>query len=301
MREGRCGNPCKFPHVSTVMWPSPAYLSGSVDEERLLRNQQPAPHGQGEGVASATGLAWMRLGSVTNYAQGGMKGQVAPVCGELRQLGSRTVRSHLGRSLPSAPTPCFFFITCMSSIPTRIRCAAWKDLNPSIGRVTRLTDAMVLFHDMIEIFGLADGDPWYRARRCSSRWWLYWPHCRRWSSSSGSRHGGGWPCSGSAWPHDSIPVAFDLDMRLVDVIVTTHKILALVFHTQVYKLKREMSKKNLPASVSPFTFMQNEGMEVYDENPAHSLPTHGSRPTPGGVAPQSTQDYSGTSGGPRCK
>ena len=26
-----------------------AYLSGSVDEERRLRNQQPAPHGQGRG------------------------------------------------------------------------------------------------------------------------------------------------------------------------------------------------------------------------------------------------------------
>ena len=40
------------------------------------------PTGKGEGVASATGLAWMRLGSVTNYAQGGMKGQVAPGCGD---------------------------------------------------------------------------------------------------------------------------------------------------------------------------------------------------------------------------
>ena len=70
-----------------------------------------------------------------------------------------------------------------------------------------------------------------------------------------------WPCliHGAI---EIVPLAFDLDVRLVDVIVTTHKTLALVFHTQVYKLKREMSKKNLPASVSSFTFMQNEVMEV---------------------------------------
>src|SRR5262249_4927343 len=97
------------------------------------------------------------------------------------------------------------------------------------------------------------------------------------------------------------PLALDLDVGLVDVIVTTHKILALVFHTQVYKLKRERAKKNLPVAVSSFTFMQNEGMEVNDENPAHSLPTHGSRSAPGGATPQSTQDHSRTSGGPQCK
>ena len=98
-------------------------------------------------------------------------------------------------------------------------------------------------------------------------------------------------------------MAFTINRQkdFIDVIVTTHKILALVFQTQVYKLKRDMSKKNLPVSVSSCTFMQNEGMEVNDENPAHSLPTHGSRPAPGGAAPQSPQDYSGTSGGPRCK
>ena len=32
------------------------------------------PTGKGEGVASATGLAWMRLGSVANFAQVVMKG-----------------------------------------------------------------------------------------------------------------------------------------------------------------------------------------------------------------------------------
>src|SRR5262249_11244523 len=102
-------------------------------------------------------------------------------------------------------------------------------------------------------------------------------------------------------PIERAPLTFDLNIRLIDVIVTTHKNLALVFHTQVYKLKRERSKKNLPAAVSSFTVMQNEGMEVHDENPAHSLPTRGSRSAPGGATPQSTQDHSGTSGGPQCK
>jgi hypothetical protein len=95
-------------------------------------------------------------------------------------------------------------------------------------------------------------------------------------------------------------LALDGHKDLIDVIVTTHKILALVFHTQVYKLKREMSKKN-PASVSAFAFMQNEVMEVHDENPAHSLPTHCRRPAPVGAGTQGTEDHSGTSGDHRCK
>src|SRR5262245_4960332 len=44
-------------------------------------------------------------------------------------------------------------------------------------------------------------------------------------------------------PIQIAPLALDLNVCLVDVIVTTHKTLALVFHTQVYKLKRERSKK----------------------------------------------------------
>jgi len=65
----------------------------------------------------------------------------------------------------------------------------------------------------------------------------------------------------------------DRHTHLVDVIVTTHNTLALVFPTQVYKLKRDMSKKNCPASAASCAFMQNEVMEV----------------------------HSGTSGGLRCK
>jgi len=51
-------------------------------------------------------------------------------------------------------------------------------------------------------------------------------------------------------------------MSNIDVvvgIVTTHKTIALVFQTQVYKLKRDMSKKNRPASGASGSFMQNEG------------------------------------------
>ena len=46
----------------------------------------------------------------------------------------------------------------MSSIPTSVPWAASNDLNPNIGRVTRFTAAMILFHNIIEIFDLADGD-----------------------------------------------------------------------------------------------------------------------------------------------
>jgi hypothetical protein len=86
-----------------------------------------------------------------------------------------------------------------------------------------------------------------------------------------------------------------------DVIVTTHKTIDLVFHTQVYKLKREMTKKNLPASASAVAFMQNDGMEVHDEIPAYSPTTDCRRPASVGARAQSAQDHSGTSGGQECK
>ena len=48
----------------TTLW---AYLSGSVDEERLLRNQQPAPHGQGIGCRDRTAMSpW----DTTTHANG---------------------------------------------------------------------------------------------------------------------------------------------------------------------------------------------------------------------------------------
>jgi hypothetical protein len=80
-----------------------------------------------------------------------------------------------------------------------------------------------------------------------------------------------------------------------DVIVTTHKTIDLVFHTQVCKLKRDMTHKNA-VSASSVAFMQNEGMEVIDETPVHSPATDCSRPASVGAPPQGAHDHSGTPG-----
>jgi hypothetical protein len=94
--------------------------------------------------------------------------------------------------------------------------------------------------------------------------------------------------SGSAriLPHP--PEAFD-------VIVTTHKTIDLVFHTQVGKLKRDMTRNNA-VSASSIAFMQNEGMEVIDETPVHSPATDCRRPASVGAPPQGAHDHSGTPG-----
>jgi hypothetical protein len=81
-----------------------------------------------------------------------------------------------------------------------------------------------------------------------------------------------------------------------DVIVTTHKTIALVFHTQVDKLTRAMTKKN-SASAASASFMQNDMREVHDETPAHSLSTDCGRPAPVRARAQGAQDHSGTPGG----
>jgi len=80
-----------------------------------------------------------------------------------------------------------------------------------------------------------------------------------------------------------------------DVIVTTHKTIDLVFHTQVRKLKRDMAHKN-SVSASSIAFMHNEGMEVIDETPVHSPATDCSRPASVGAPPQGAHDHSGTPG-----
>jgi hypothetical protein len=85
-----------------------------------------------------------------------------------------------------------------------------------------------------------------------------------------------------------------------DVIVATHKTIDLVFHTQVYKLKREMTSKHL-ASAASVSFRQNNVPEVNDESPAHSPATDCGRPASVGALTQGAQDYSGTPGGPGCK
>jgi hypothetical protein len=96
------------------------------------------------------------------------------------------------------------------------------------------------------------------------------------------------PASPNRVLHDP-PEAFD-------VIVATHKTIDLVCHTQVYKLKRDMTRKN-SVSASAITFMQNEVMEVNDETLVHSPATDGGRPAPVGAPPQGAYDHSGTPGG----
>ena len=96
------------------------------------------------------------------------------------------------------------------------------------------------------------------------------------------------PASPNRVLHDA-PEAFD-------VIVATHKTIDLVFHTQVYKLKRDMTRNNAVSALA-ITFMQNEVMEVNDATLVHSPATDGNRPAPGGASPQGAHDHSGTPGG----
>src|SRR5262245_40449280 len=79
------------------------------------------------------------------------------------------------------------------------------------------------------------------------------------------------------------------------VIVTTHKTIDLVCHTQVCKLKRDMTHKNA-VSASSVAFMHNEGLEVIDETPVHAPATDGSRPASVGAPPQGAHDHAGTPG-----
>src|SRR5262245_18806653 len=89
---------------------------------------------------------------------------------------------------------------------------------------------------------------------------------------------------------------FHLPRKAVDVIVTTHRSIDLVCHTQVYKLKRDMTRTH-SVSASLVAFMQNEVMEVNDETPVHSPATDCGRPAPVGAPPQGAPDHSGTPGG----
>src|SRR5438309_2402220 len=69
-----------------------------------------------------------------------------------------------------------------------------------------------------------------------------------------------WADDGSLWQAFIASVAHLAAEKQLDVIVTTHKTIDLVFHTQVYKLKRGMTRKN-SVSASAIAFMQNEVME----------------------------------------
>src|SRR5262249_15496780 len=95
-------------------------------------------------------------------------------------------------------------------------------------------------------------------------------------------------------------VGIQVALGEVDVIVTTHKTIALVFPTQVYKLKRDMTHTRAVAASSR-TFMQTDVMEVNDETPAHPPATDGGRPASVGAPSQGASDHSRTPGGPRCK
>src|SRR5215831_11270060 len=57
-------------------------------------------------------------------------------------------------------------------------------------------------------------------------------------------------------------VRLEFPVDLLDVIVATHKTIALVFHAQVYKLKRDMMLSHAASAVS-VAFMHNDGMEVH--------------------------------------
>src|SRR6516165_8989004 len=94
--------------------------------------------------------------------------------------------------------------------------------------------------------------------------------------------------------------AFDPAEKQLDVIVTTHKTIALVFHTQVYKLKREMTRQHADLA-SSVAFMHNDGMEVHDESPAYSPTADCGRPAPVGAPSQGAHDHSGTPGGQQWK
>src|SRR5438874_13059691 len=78
---------------------------------------------------------------------------------------------------------------------------------------------------------------------------------------------------------------FQFPIHQLDVIVTTHKTIDLVFHTQVHKLKRNMTRQHA-ASASSVVFMHNDGMEVNDESPAHSPTADCGRPIPVGAPPR---------------
>jgi hypothetical protein len=59
-----------------------------------------------------------------------------------------------------------------------------------------------------------------------------------------------------------------------DVIVTTHKTIDLVFRTQVYKLKRDMTRQKAPA-VASVPLLPKGKVAVTDESPAPSSATAG--------------------------
>src|SRR5262245_45447689 len=86
----------------------------------------------------------------------------------------------------------------------------------------------------------------------------------------------------------------------LDVAVATHKNIDLVFHTQVFKLKRDMQKRSRD-SASSSALRQNPVAEGIDETPAHSSTTVCGGPSPSRTSAAGDQDHSRTPGGKKCK
>jgi hypothetical protein len=64
----------------------------------------------------------------------------------------------------------------------------------------------------------------------------------------------------------------ELIVDALDVIVATHKTIDLVLQTQVYTLKRDMTKSHR-ASASSLSSLEKDVRELSDETPAHSSST----------------------------
>jgi hypothetical protein len=86
----------------------------------------------------------------------------------------------------------------------------------------------------------------------------------------------------------------------VDVAVATHKKIDLVFHTQVFKLKRDMQKRSRD-SVSSSALRKNPVAEGIDETPAHSSTTVCGGPSLARTSAAGDQDHSRTPGATKCK
>jgi hypothetical protein len=89
-------------------------------------------------------------------------------------------------------------------------------------------------------------------------------------------------------------------MIVLDVSVATHKKIDLVFHAQVFKLKRDMQKRSCD-SASSTDLRQNPVAEGIDETPAHSSTTVCGRPSRTRTSAAGDQDHSRTPGGTKCK
>src|SRR5947209_4864592 len=94
--------------------------------------------------------------------------------------------------------------------------------------------------------------------------------------------------------------AISITMDHQDVAIATHKKIDLVFHTQVFKLKRDMQKRS-PDSASSSALRQNPVAEGIDETPAHSTTTVCGGPSRARTSAAGDQDHSRTPGGAKCK